>query len=169
MSFPVDLLEQAQHLSQRESRRPRQASLRRSTSTAYYALFHLLSAEAALILCPNTNDETRTKVQRVLNHAEMKQTCGRFLQSPSTGSLASLLSASVSNDLKFVAFAFSQLQEARHSADYDLNSNWTRAKAAGYIQLAKDAFAAWHRTRKTGEANIFLLMFLMLKQLDNSR
>lgn len=41
MAFPDDLLEQAVHLARREPGRPRQASLRRAISTAYYALFHL--------------------------------------------------------------------------------------------------------------------------------
>jgi len=41
MAFPNDLLEQAKHLAIREKKRPRQASLRRAVSTAYYALFHL--------------------------------------------------------------------------------------------------------------------------------
>src|SRR5580704_4225172 len=46
MPFPNDLLEQAYHLANRERKRPRQASLRRAVSTAYYALFHLLISEA---------------------------------------------------------------------------------------------------------------------------
>jgi hypothetical protein len=46
MSLATDLLEQARHLLRRERRRPRQASLRRAISAAYYALFHLLIEEA---------------------------------------------------------------------------------------------------------------------------
>ena len=47
MPFPNDLLEQARHLANREPKRPKQASLRRAVSTAYYAIFHLLSMETA--------------------------------------------------------------------------------------------------------------------------
>ena len=46
MAFADDLLEQAYHLANRESGDPKQASLRRAVSTAYYALFHLLIDEA---------------------------------------------------------------------------------------------------------------------------
>jgi hypothetical protein len=55
MSLATDLLEQARHLLRRERRRPRQASLRRAISAAYYALFHLLIEEAtgALVARPN--------------------------------------------------------------------------------------------------------------------
>ena len=44
MSLPEDLLEQAVHLATLDARRPKQANLRRAVSTAYYALFHLLTA-----------------------------------------------------------------------------------------------------------------------------
>lgn len=46
MPFPDDLLEQAYDLAQKEATDPKQASLRRAVSTAYYALFHLLVEEA---------------------------------------------------------------------------------------------------------------------------
>jgi len=46
MPFADDLLEQAHHLATREAGEPKQASLRRAVSTAYYALFHLLIDEA---------------------------------------------------------------------------------------------------------------------------
>ena len=42
-----DLLDQADHLAAVESGRPKQASLRRAVSAAYYALFHLLAGEAS--------------------------------------------------------------------------------------------------------------------------
>jgi uncharacterized protein (UPF0332 family) len=45
MPYCDDLLEQALHLAKREKKKPRQASLRRAVSTAYYALFHLLIHE----------------------------------------------------------------------------------------------------------------------------
>ena len=47
MSLHSDLLDQAGVLVRLEPRKPRQASLRRAVSAAYYALFHLLSEEAA--------------------------------------------------------------------------------------------------------------------------
>jgi len=39
MSLHADLLDQAEHLAQLDQRRPKQASLRRAVSSAYYALF----------------------------------------------------------------------------------------------------------------------------------
>lgn len=43
MSWIADgLLEQAEHLLDVDPRKPKQASLRRAMSAAYYSLFHLL-------------------------------------------------------------------------------------------------------------------------------
>jgi hypothetical protein len=50
MSLPADLLAQARRLISQDPRRPRQASLRRAISTAYYALVHLLISEASAML-----------------------------------------------------------------------------------------------------------------------
>lgn len=48
MGFAEDLLEIAQHLATLYPENPRQASLRRAVSTAYYAIFHLLIFETTL-------------------------------------------------------------------------------------------------------------------------
>jgi uncharacterized protein (UPF0332 family) len=52
MSLAIDLLNQAKELSLLDSKKPKQANLRRSVSTAYYALFHLLIDEALMVLSP---------------------------------------------------------------------------------------------------------------------
>lgn len=46
MAFAEDLLVQACNLARRERTKPKQASLRRAVSTAYYAPFHLLIKDA---------------------------------------------------------------------------------------------------------------------------
>jgi hypothetical protein len=69
MAFVDDLLEQAQHLANRERKEPRQASLRRAISTAYYALFHLLISEATLNW---KRVEYRDALARVFEHGNMK-------------------------------------------------------------------------------------------------
>src|ERR1700722_19345356 len=72
MSFPIDLLEQARHLANREPKRPKQASLRRAVSTAYYAIFHLLSIETAKNWKRAAESST---VARMLDHAPMAKVC----------------------------------------------------------------------------------------------
>lgn len=48
--IPRDLIEQAHHLATEEPRRPKQASLRRAVSAAYYAVFQAISCEFAALL-----------------------------------------------------------------------------------------------------------------------
>jgi hypothetical protein len=169
MNLPADLLEQAEHLSRRELKRPRHASLRRATSTAYYALFHLLTADAALALGQQLQPSARFQLQRSFNHTQIKEVCGRFQQNTLPSSIESLIGSAASSSLKGVAYSFIVLQEARHSADYDLNSRWDRARAKEDVERARDAFATWKTIRKTPEANVFLISFLLYKVLESSR
>ena len=87
MSLALDLLEQARHLSRREPRRPRQVSLRRAISAAYYALFHLMIQEATGILV--ARPELRTKFARAFEHGEMKAV-SRAFANPQPAQLAAL-------------------------------------------------------------------------------
>lgn len=120
-------------------------------------------------MAPNVGDSSQARIQRAINHDSIKQVCSRFLQTPMSNPLSTLIGSPVSDDLRLVALSFMQLQEARHSADYDLDSAWNRAKASQYVQMAKDAFAAWNHVRKNAEANIFLLSFLLLKTFESPR
>src|SRR5258707_2461923 len=72
MAFADDLLEQARHLANRERKSPREASLRRAVSTAYYALFHLLISEATLNW---KRPDQRDALARVFEHGKMKSAC----------------------------------------------------------------------------------------------
>jgi hypothetical protein len=168
-SFPKDLLEQAESLANREPKRPKQASLRRAVSTAYYAVFHLLAAEGSEMLAPNVDKSTLHLIQRWFDHGEMKKTCGKFSVSPLTTPLKELLGETASADLHRVVRTFIVLQEARHSADYDMSWNLTRAQTLLFVQQARDANEAWLRIRKDAEANIFILAIFLWKHLDRPR
>jgi hypothetical protein len=122
VALPDDLLAQARFLARREPKRPRQASLRRAISAAYYALYHLLVSVGASAMAPRQPSGLRPRVQRAFAHDEMKRVCQQFLQGH-VGSLTPALQALVADpmepELATIADAFVALQEARHSADYD--------------------------------------------------
>lgn len=76
MSLQRDLLRQARQLALHEPRRPRQASLRRAVSAAYYAVFHLLlDAVSREVVSGSDHDLLRQTVSRAVTHAEMKKAC----------------------------------------------------------------------------------------------
>jgi len=77
MGFHHDLIDQAEHLAGKEPRKPKQASLRRAVSAAYYALFHLLVDEAVAGLArgPGAGD-LRDLLRRAFDHGEMRSVSG---------------------------------------------------------------------------------------------
>jgi uncharacterized protein (UPF0332 family) len=159
MAFHNDLLVQARHLAFLDKRRPKQANLRRAVSAAYYALFHLLSGESAHQLTPASPTGLAAQVRRAFDHATMRQVCRAIVDANS--SLSTSFHLKASTDLREVADAFSSLQDARHSADYDLSSNWERKDVILKVQDAETAFTAWRRVRGSDEANVFLVALLM--------
>ena len=169
MSLAWDLMEQADHLVTLERTRPKQASLRRAVSAAYYGLFHLLTSAAAGMVAPNVPEHINHRVQRWLDHGEMKKVCRRFLANQLTNPLADLIGQTASEQMQAVARTFVLLQDARHSADYDLSWSVTRSEASQLIGAAWDAFEAWDEIRNTAEANIFLLSLLLWKNWERER
>lgn len=152
---PKRLLEQARHLANRERLRPRQVSLRRAVSTAYYALFHLLIRDATRLLARASDARLRLLIPRAFKHEEMGAACRTFA---SRGDMPAIIRSvygahAVPADLIQVAQAFVDLQKARHDADYGTTRYWTRTEAVTEIERADQAFEAWSRIRpRTGAA-----------------
>jgi hypothetical protein len=77
------------------------------------------------------------------------------------GKLRSALgTASVPPEIVRVAQAFVALQQARHDADYDLGSSFTRQEALDLIDLCEQAHAEWRVMRKTAAADVLCAALL---------
>jgi len=174
LAFHHDLLEQAEHLVSRERKKPKQASLRRAVSAAYYALFHLLVAEAARLLSPTQPPGLRVLIGRAFNHADMRNVCKGLIQGSAAAgrnrpsndipaATRSLLSLPLEPALVSVLEAFVELQEARHQADYDLQKTWNRLDAATHVGTARNAFASWQTVRRAPNAAVFAAALLLQK------
>ena len=159
MSLYHDLIEQAEHLAKRELKKPRQASLRRAVSTAYYAVFHMLIDDAVRKLIPSKPSLLRIHAKRAFTHSDMRNACEQFVKS--SGTFAQLMASPVESDLLTVATAFVELQYHRHTADYDLTQTYDRVNALEIIELARIAVAAWSRVRDRPNANVFLAALLL--------
>ena len=152
MAFADDLLEQAYHLANKESDNPTQASLRRSVSTAYYALFHLPIDEA---VSKWAVERHLSALARTIEHKAMKKVCDDCIKNfhnsgrPESGV-----------KLMKVAKSFASLQDRRHIADYDGSFIWSRANAIGQIDLARKAFEDWRAIRTEDAAQDYLLNLL---------
>jgi hypothetical protein len=165
MSLHGDLLEQAEQLARIDAKRPKQANLRRAVSSAYYALFHLLTSETAALYA--LEFEVAARINRTLNHAEMKKTSAMIAKNKLPKCVESPTSAyTAPADLRVVADAFVRLQQARHEADYDLACTLRRNEVLAFIRTARRAFEAWERIRKTDDARIYLACFQLWKRWD---
>lgn len=159
MSLADDLLEQATHLAVRDVGRPRQASLRRAISTAYYSLFHLIVEDGASLLVRRA--QLRSAVARSFDHKNLRsaaQAIGEAYRGPSgIQGLRPFLRPSVSSELAAVCEAVVNLQENRHRADYDTAQKFTRAETASILSSAFSAHAKWRGERDTHNAQVFVL------------
>lgn len=165
MALADDLLEQAKFLSRREvgRGRPRQASLRRAASTAYYSVFHLLAAEAAAQASPGIPRGLRDRVQRALGRETMKQAAIAFRATNLPQHVASLIPAQVPQELITIADRFVLLQESRHKADYDLTEQFDRTRVQALVNDAEQVFRLWATIRDTDEARVFLSSLIFWK------
>ena len=168
MALHHDLLEQASHLAMRERKKPKQASLRRAVSAAYYALFHLLVADGARLISPTNPSGLKNLIGRAFNHGQMREVCSAFVEGnakpggkripPAT---KALLTLPLDPRLVQVLEAFVDLQEARHEADYDLTKVWNRLDTVNHVQTARQAFHNWAGVRKTPNAAVFAAALLL--------
>lgn len=168
MSLHAELLKQARFLARKEPKKPAQASLRRSVSASYYALFHLLVDEATrLMLAGNVRSPLRDSLARAFRHAAIKQTAVAFTRDSIPPRLAyGMDRAQIQQPLISVASAFIQIQEARHDADYNRAIRFTRREVLDVVDLANQAFRDWHQVRGSLPADAFLTGLLVYKQMQ---
>lgn len=165
MAFADDLLEQAVHLARREKRKPKQASLRRAVSTAYYALFHHFIESATANW---KREDQRLVLARAFNHGQMRTACDTLVaalrKKRKAGSAAAGRPSAVESALEQVASVFLELQDDRNSADYDGTIKWTRTEVLMTIATASRAFKTWRAIRDEPEAQEFLLALLVKRR-----
>src|SRR5205807_1864332 len=122
-------------------------------STAYYAVFHLLIDEA---VSKWAVERQRSLLARTFEHGKMKAICDDVLKTVKSG-------GSVSRELYTVAQNFIQLQQHRHTADYDNSIQWSRTDVLNVLTLATDAFTAWRAISTQDAAQDYLLQLFLPK------
>ena len=157
MAIADDLLTLAGNLAQPTQADPEQAWLRRSISTAYYALFQLLVQGAAQ--CWAGSPAARLGLERTFKHAQMKE----VYRVISTGSWRgwSTPQLAVLQELRDIAKSFVGLQEARHQADYNNEKNWTSTEVSAKLADAQVAFQNWKRINGSAVADEYLLSLMI--------
>ena len=123
---PDHLIELADQILQIGTGSPRQTTINRAISTAYYALFHALAGEcvARIVGSPRSRRywEIVTPVHRSIDHGAARKVFERLAKDRAARS-----------DLKRLAEIFLELQSARHAADYDPGCRHSRRKALDLV------------------------------------
>lgn len=172
-----DLLRVAEQLNVRGQRLRspgrQQAYLRRAVSTAYYALFHLLSFEAAsLARGPHT-----LALKRGFQHGQMLNASRALLPRPGTKppnppgvdvvAVKNIAHAvQVPREVSNVAWCLVTLQGMRHEADYNSAQPVTVGQANDAIDYVRSAFAYWRATRTSQAARLYLTLLSTWNELQ---
>ena len=146
MAYPDDLLQFAQEMASLHIEQAHQPSLRRAVSSGYYALFHLLILDA---IANCSDPQFRAALARMFDHGPMKQASDR-------------------NHLYNVAETFSQAQQERNDADYDLLKEWQPAQVSLLPEGIADAFQSWNTIRREAAARDFLISMLSSRERKQS-
>src|SRR5580658_2786348 len=129
MGIAEDLLTLAGRLANPALGEPQQAFFRRSISTAYYALFHLLVQDAVQNWAGSST--ARFGLERKFEHKTMKEVSNSVLRSSWRG--WSTPPQGVPVELQIVAKTFVNLQDARQQADYDNAKIWVSIEARNKV------------------------------------
>jgi hypothetical protein len=167
----ADLLQQAQDLAQVDPRRPKQANLRRAVSSAYYGLFHYLVAKASQAVVGTAPERLgfRQATARAFEHGTMKAACKAFESGTWPAALKTPMSSvgSVPVPLQQICLTFKDLQDQRHSADYDLAQRFTRTDVLATVRQVETAIQGFESLSDLAWKQFFLLSLLIWKPMSN--
>ncbi len=153
MTLAEELLELALSMATQHGDHMMQAALRRSMSTAYYALFHLLVSE---MTANYSQTESRAELGRAFEHRKMREACEQIRSAAQSQKRDDPAMA----HLYVVADTFIGLQQKRELADYHTGRNWVSTEVVEEIARAQAAFEAWAEVRSDVRAQGFLVSLL---------
>ncbi len=173
-TYPIEpdkLLEAADRLAPAEPGRgrPPYTAHRRAVSTAYYAVFHAISARVAETVFATADTAFRQRVRRWIGHGDIRAVARWVsqLQGTTGGSppphIGALLAPSggpalIDTDTAAIADGFLELNDKREQADYDHESVFTRPDTRGHIVLAERVVAVVERAQSDETTRYFGLV-----------
>lgn len=115
--------------------KPPQANLRRSISTAYYALFHCLCENCANYFIGKNNGKAAWRqTYRALQHGFAKKACNSVTDKKQREILEKF-----PDEIQDFALQFYNMQLKRHEADYDPYAKFKKSQVITDIAAAREA------------------------------
>jgi hypothetical protein len=161
---PEHLLDQADGLLVRTRGGPhRQADLRRAISTAYYAVFHavLIAVADRVVGRGRRSTPHYAMVYRSIDHRALSGFC-HLLSQPTLPPKyrGAAPDGGFTTDVRAFARSVTELQQERHSADYDPGRRIDVSDAAALITVGREAIRRWTMAAiDQREAILLLLLF----------
>lgn len=134
--------------------RPALSDLRRSTSTAYYALYHQILRHGVFAAVPNASEDDVANITRWFTHTGVADAAAWVVTAASNkqqlnkserGSVLLLRRdprQPIQDELLLVAETFIDLQRARHEADYSSSYDPVRYATVDHVNSAQAALKA---------------------------
>lgn len=176
--FVDDLIKQAEQLGVEESRgRPKQASLRRAVSAAYYALFHEIIENAVSSILSNADaaGPIGARLSRTIPHVAVKRASRWVLPTRLGGNTPGAIELMVADFANTTPAALTDvcrrlvlLQQERTRADYDLSSSFSRADVRRLVGDAKTAISEFRGLPPSDHRTVFLLGCLFGEHLTRN-
>jgi hypothetical protein len=158
---PTHLLDQAAGLcASRSGRKPRQVDLRRSVSSAYYAVFHLVLTALADEFVGKTlrSDPRYWLAYRSVDHRSLRTTCGEIGRPKLSPKFQAICpDGDMGQDMRAFADNVNRLQSLRHDADYNPAELITSVDALFAHYLAGDAILKFN-TAPSESRKVFLTL-----------
>lgn len=174
MIQPDGLLTHARALAGTGRGRPLDIDLRRGVSAAYYSVFHDLTDRAARQLIGSAPDSARNKIRRAWSHGELTAASALIIDRAKT--LAASPGAPLSKEARaggpLVDLAaadagwvqacrlFSELQAARHRADYDHDARFDKLTLLTACEDASTARTLLASSSSSSREALFALLTL---------
>lgn len=161
---PTHLLDQSDRLiAPPPAGPPRQVDLRRSMSSAYYALFHHVLTAAADEIVGKSKRATPlyALVYRTINHKTLRELCIAVGKSTLPKKYAAFAPpGGFGANIAAFALACIELQDKRHSADYDPAGRFRTSDAKSVTGVARSAIRRFDLVEADSrKAFLMLLLF----------
>jgi uncharacterized protein (UPF0332 family) len=164
---PTHLFEQAQRLLAilPTEREPRPTDLRRALSTAYYAVFHFVVAEGADLFFGARSTEEYVMAYRSVTHDWLRSLCDQLQGLVKAKKPPHAPGADFFGDVEKFATTVAELQELRHSADYDPEFSTTVDEVIIRIHQARQALNLFRGASDTQRVAFLALLFFNIRQV----
>ncbi len=163
---PDHLFEQADRLLGRlpAESEPRLTDLRRAMSAVYYAVFHFVLKEGADLFFGSRSADEYVMAYRSVNHDWLRSLCEQLRGRSKAKKHPHAPGADFFGDVERFAATVAELQELRHSADYNPEFTTTVEEVRIRIDEARKAVSSFRRASEAQRVAFLTLLFFNIRE-----